>query len=82
MMQVDKITNILGPKFQQFESGWYSERDNGIRIEVTGSCHEKYNRHFNVYILQNGQEVAQSTGVPQESLANEIDTLLKLSVNS
>lgn len=76
------LANILGPDFQQGESGWYKETENGTRIEVTGSCNDKYNRHFNVYVIQNGQEIAQSTGVPQDKLAKEIEALAKLSANA
>lgn len=72
------VQQLLGDTFQVGDGCLYKENETGMRIEVTGSCTENKKRHFNIYVFQNGNEVGQSTAVPQDSLAKEIETICAL----
>lgn len=73
------VQAILGSAFQLGDNCLYKETEDGHRIEVTGTCSDSYKRHFNIYLLQDGAIVGQATGVPQDKLNSEIETLCKFS---
>lgn len=73
------VQSILGPGYEIGDNCLYKELANGLRIEVTGSCGNTYKRHFNIYLLQEGAIVGESTGVFQDALAKEVDMMCKLS---
>ncbi len=73
------VQAILGSGYEIGDNCLYKELANGLRIEVTGSCGNTYKRHFNIYLLQEGAIVGESTGVFQDALAKEVDMMCKLS---
>lgn len=72
------IQALVGEDFKYTNNVLCKEMPDGTRIEITGTCNDTFKRHFNIYIIQNGVEIAQSTGIPQDKLASEIDTLCSL----
>ncbi len=73
------VQAVLGSEYQFGDDCLYKETADGHRIEVTGTCGNSYKRHFNIYLLQEGEIVGESTGVPQDDLIKEIDNMCKLS---
>jgi hypothetical protein len=73
------VQSMLGEGFQVGDNCLYNDLANGYRLEVTGTCGSSYKRHFNIYLLQEGEIIGESTGVFQDDLAREVDNMCKLS---
>lgn len=73
------VRAMLGEDFQVGDACLYKDLTNGFRLEVTGTCGHSYKRHFNIYLLQNGEIIGESTGVFQENLVKEVDIMCQLS---
>ena len=73
------VQSMLGEGFQVGDNCLYKDLANGCRLEVTGTCGSSYKRHFNIYVLQEGEIIGESTGVFQDDLAREVDNMCKLS---